>query len=185
MKSFFTSATPSFAARFTSKSASVQPRAAVQSMLSRVRQAALGALLLGSAFLASPAVAQQQPITIDKTDAATFRVRTQNPMNERVQVQVISGVTGHRLFTETYDQAYYSRRLNFQNLKPGSYFLVTKLGQDTYRYTIQVKPTATGQVVAVRNVRVRLGNRSQQVATLNTLTPVAVSSALATNETGL
>jgi hypothetical protein len=122
---------------------------------------------------------------VDKTDAATFRVRTQNPMKERLQVKVISGVTGQCLFTETYDQSYYTRRLNFQNLKPGSYILVTKLGQDSYRYTIQVKPTATGQAVAVRNVKVRLGNRSQQVASLNTLVPTAVTSALATNGTGL
>jgi hypothetical protein len=185
MKSLLTSVAASFAARFASKSTSAQHRTTVSSTLGRVRQAALGALLMGSAFVASPVAAQQQPIVVDKTDAATFRVRTQNPMKERLQVKVISGVTGQCLFTETYDQSYYTRRLNFQNLKPGSYILVTKLGQDSYRYTIQVKPTATGQAVAVRNVKVRLGNRSQQVASLNTLVPTAVTSALATNGTGL
>jgi hypothetical protein len=185
MKSFFTSAATSFAARFAAKPASAQPQIAAHSTYGRVRQAALGALLLGSAFFSSPVAAQQQPVVVDKTDAATFRVRTQNPMKEHVHVQVISGVTGKRLFTEAYDQSYYSRRLNFQNLKPGAYFLVTKIGQDIYRYTIQVKPTATGQDVAVRNVKVRLGNRSQQVAALNVLAPVAPTSALATNGSGL
>ena len=167
MKTFFTSAATLFAPRVVSKSG-----------------AALGALLLGGVIFAGP-VAAQQPVVIDKTDAATFRVRTQNPLKERVQVQVVSGNTGQRLFAEAYDQSYYSRRFNFQNLKPGAYFLVARIGQDTYRYTIQVKPTATGQAVAVRNVKVRLGNRSQQMAALNTLTPVASTSALANNGSGL
>lgn len=173
MKSFLTSTTASFAARFASKSVPAQPHAVGASTLDQVRRAALGVLLLGSVFLASPVAAQQYPVVVDKTDVATFRVRTQNPLKQHVKIQVLSGVTGQQLFAETYDQLYYSRRLNFQNLQPGAYFLTTKLGRDTYRYTIQVKQTRTGQAVAVRNVKVRLSNASRQLEALNTLVPAA------------
>ncbi|QIL76620.1 hypothetical protein [Hymenobacter sp. HDW8] len=171
MKSSFTSAASCFAARFA-------PRPAT-SALGYLRRATLGVLLFGGALFASPAVAQQQPVAIDKVEPTVFRVRTQNLAKQHGQLQVYSLITGQKLFDEAFDQSYYTCRLNFDNLQPGEYLMCLKVGKDSYRYTLRVKSNGANEEVAVRNVKVRLGKQSQQLATLNTSVPVAVIPTLA------
>ncbi|GAB2461169.1 hypothetical protein GCM10011375_12100 [Hymenobacter qilianensis] len=184
MKSSFTSAASAFAARFASTPESTQARSA-SSALGYLRRATLGVLLFGGALFASPVVAQQQPVTIDKVEPTVFRVRTQNLAKEHGQVQVYSLVNGQKLFDEAFDQSYYSCRLNFDNLQPGNYLLCFKLGGDSYRYTLRVKSDGANEEVAVRNVKVRLGKQSQQVAALNAAVPLAATPPLAASGNGL
>lgn len=177
MKSSFTSAASSFAARFASMPELAQARS-TSSALGYLRRVALSVLLFGGALLAGPAVAQQQPVAIDKVEPAVFRVRTQNLAKQHGQVQVYSLVNGQKLFDEAFDQSFYSCRLSFNNLRPGNYLLYLKVGKDSYRYTLRVKSDGANEEVAVRNVKVRLGKQSQQMAILNAVAPVAVAPTL-------
>jgi hypothetical protein len=174
------SSASSFLARFASTPASAPIRPA-SSALGYLRQSALGILLWG-AFFASPAVAQSQPVTIDRVEATVFRVRTQNLTKQHGQVQVYSLISGQKLFDEAFDQSFYTCRLNFEKLQPGNYLLYLKVGKDSYRYTLRVLSNGAGEEVAVRSVKVRLGKQSQQVAALNTVVAGGAASALAVGE---
>ncbi|SMB84364.1 hypothetical protein SAMN00120144_0840 [Hymenobacter roseosalivarius DSM 11622] len=184
MKSSFASAASTLAARFASKSALAQTQSGSSFSLDYLRRAALGVLLFWGAFFASPAVAQQHPVTVDKVEAAVFRVRTQNLTRQHGQVQVYSLVSGQKLFDEAFDQSFYTCRLGFNNLRPGNYWLCLKVGKDSYRYTLRVLSNGAGEEVAVRSVKARLGKQTRQVAALNTVVPVAAPT-LTTNGIGL
>ena len=105
-----------------------------------VQKATFLALVLGGAFLASPASAQEpQPVVVKKVNDTTFRVRVQNPTQQVSQVRVVSLVTGNTLFYERYNAPEYGHDLNFRNLQTGQYVLLLQTGESRYRYTVQVQ----------------------------------------------
>jgi hypothetical protein len=180
MKSLLTSVASSVSARFASAANAPKACTSAPSFMGRLRQAAFGVVLLGSSIFATPAVAQQQPVTVQKIDPLTLRVRTQNPTNQLGQLQVFDLGTGQKLYDETYRDTNYTCQMSFQGLKPGSYSIHMKLGQDRYRYFLRVTPNPSGSNVSVYTMKARLSKQSQQLATLNTLAPLAVSPAVAT-----
>ncbi|AYA37859.1 hypothetical protein D3Y59_12885 [Hymenobacter oligotrophus] len=149
MKTFFASAL-----RAQLPTASVAaPAQAGGSYASRVL---LGLLALGGALAASPVQALPgQPVSVERVDEVSFRVRISNPGLQPGQVQVVSLSSGKTLFSETYADATYGHRFNFGVLPAGRYALVVKAGAQQYRYTLQA--AGKQRAVAMRSIKVRMG----------------------------
>ena len=135
-----------------------------RSFASRIRQAALGLLLLGSLSLSTPAVAQQpSPVAVTKANDTTLRLRIQNPEQQSNRVRVISLTTGQTLFYERFDAPAYGKCLDFAKMQDGDYVVLMQIGKSTHRYTVRVnnKPQCS---VALRSIRVKTRLPKQNVA---------------------
>ncbi|OUJ76101.1 hypothetical protein [Hymenobacter crusticola] len=134
------------------------------SLASRIRQAALGLLLLGSISLTTPAVAQQtSPVTVTKADNTTLRLRIQNPEQQSNRVRVISLTTGQTLFYERFDAPAYGKCLDFASMQAGDYVVLMQLGKSTHRYMVRVNSNPQFSVV-LRTVKVKTRLPKQDAA---------------------
>jgi len=124
-------------------------------LVSRIRQAALGLLLLGSLSLSTPALAQEpSPVTVTKANNTTLRLRIQNPEQQPNRVRVISTATGQTLFYERFDAPAYGKCLDFVKMQSGDYVVLMQLGKSTHRYTVRVNNNPECSV-ALRSIRVK------------------------------
>ncbi|UYZ58248.1 hypothetical protein [Hymenobacter latericus] len=123
---------------------------------------AVGALLaLGGALAAQPARAQNdaQPVTVQKVDDVSFRVRISNPGQQPGRVEIQSLSSGRLLFGQDYAGPAYGHRFSFGNLPAGRYAIVVKADKLQYRYTLRLQANGTQRAVAVRGIRVRLAKQ--------------------------
>ena len=105
-----------------------------------VQKASFILLALGGSFLASPALAQQpQPVSVQKVNDTTFRLRIQDPVQQAGRVRVVSMVTGQTLLNQPYNAPAYGCDLNFRDLQKGQYRLILQVGQSKYRYIVRVQ----------------------------------------------
>ncbi|MCR5888186.1 hypothetical protein LRS06_10500 [Hymenobacter sp. J193] len=125
--------------------------------VSAARYALPHLLALGALCFPHSTQAQQQttPVTLETPTAETVRLRIQNPAQQRGSVQVVSVRTGQLLFKENYAAPAYGHRFDFRNLAAGRYALVVRVGEDCYRYTVQVAPATANLPLVVRPVKTR------------------------------
>ncbi|AYA37860.1 hypothetical protein D3Y59_12890 [Hymenobacter oligotrophus] len=128
----------------------------------RLPHALLGLLALGAAFVTQPAKAQEatQPVTVQKVDDVSFRVRVHNPGLHPGRVEVQNLATGQLLFSQDYADKAYGHRFGFGNLAEGRYAIVVKTDKLQYRYTVRLQRSGAQRAVAVRGIRVRLAKQS-------------------------
>jgi len=143
-------------------------KAAAGAVRRYVHKAAFVLLTLGGSFLASPVVAQEaQPVTVQKVNDTTFRVRIQNPTQQAGRVRVTSLVTGQTLLDDRYNAPAYGRALDFRDLSDGQYLIVLHVGASKYRYTVQVHNRPQFSVaLRMRTMKTRLPELSAAAASL-------------------
>ncbi|UYZ58247.1 hypothetical protein [Hymenobacter latericus] len=163
MKTFFASALRS------------QMFTAVAAPGSRASRVLLGLLALGGVLAASPVQAMPgQPVSLERVDEVSLRVRISNPAQQLGQVQVVSLVSGKTIFSETYSEQAYGHRFNFSVLPAGRYAIVVKAGEQQYRYTLQLQAAGKQRAVAMRSIKVRLGKAAAaSLAATPAASPVA------------
>ncbi|KUG05850.1 hypothetical protein [Solirubrum puertoriconensis] len=122
----------------------------------------VGLLALGGALAAQPARAQEtQPVTVQKVDDVSFRVRVSNPRLQPGRLEVQNLTNGQVLFSQEYTDKAYGHRLNFNNLPEGRYAILVKADKLQYRYTLRLQDCGAQRAVAVRSIRVRLAKQAQ------------------------
>jgi len=114
----------------------------------------LGLLAVASLGFARNAAAQTAPpVRIAQVDATNFRLRIDNPAQQRSQLTVLRQASGQVLHSTAFRDAAYGCRLNFNNLPDGQYTILLKTGPERYRYTVQVQNH--GATAAVREMATR------------------------------
>jgi hypothetical protein len=119
----------------------------------RIFRSALPSLLLitGFAGTASQAAPSAPPVQVTQPDAASLRVRINNPAGARAHIQVVNLNNGNRILNETHRDLAYGTLLKFNALPTGRYAVVLRVGSDRYRYNVHVERKAPGAAtIAVR-----------------------------------
>ena len=118
--------------------------------------AALGMLTLG---LAQPAHAQtlaDEPVRVSQPDNESLRVRIFNPAKKAVVLRVVHLENGRWVLNETHREPAYGTRLRFNTLPTGHYAVVLRVGDERYRYTVDVDSKTPGAgTIAVRELTTR------------------------------
>jgi hypothetical protein len=121
---------------------------------SRVRAALLGlAVMLGAAAW-SPAQAQAaRPVQAKQGDAESLWLTVENPALERMQVRVIQLSNNTCLSNEVNHKPSYGTKLSFGKLPAGEYAVLLRVGQERYRYAVQVQAkTQQNSTISVRDL---------------------------------
>jgi hypothetical protein len=105
----------------------------------------LRALLLGGLAVigcAGSAFAQGAPsVKAKQGDAQGLWLTVENPTQQRVQMQVYSLNQHARLVNEVNRAASYGSKVNFAGMPAGRYAVLLRVGQERYRYNVQVQAT--------------------------------------------
>ncbi|MBF9236951.1 hypothetical protein I2I05_06045 [Hymenobacter sp. BT683] len=127
-----------------------------------LRATLLGALVvLGSA---GTALAQDAPtVKAKQPNAQSLWVTIDNPAQQRMQLRVVSLSTNNCLVNEVNSQPSYGTQLNFRNLPAGKYAVLLRVGQERYRYNVQVE-SQTQTIISVPGLTVP--NASEAVASV-------------------
>jgi hypothetical protein len=120
------------------------PRSARGWRLSLVA-AAFGLLSAGTALAQTPIVHMTQP------EAASLRLRFDNPTQRPAYLTVISLNNNASILAQTHREAAYGTLLKFDKLPAGTYVVSLRMGRNRYRCSVRVAPDAAGiPAVAVR-----------------------------------
>ncbi|MBF9219955.1 hypothetical protein [Hymenobacter ruricola] len=123
------------------------------------RPVLLGALGLLGLGLAQPAQAQtpaaQESVQVSQPDGESLRVRIYNPANKALTLRVVHLGNGRWVLNETH-HASYGTRLKFDDLPTGHYAVIVRLGEEHYRYAVDVDGKTPGSAtIAVRELTTR------------------------------
>ena len=121
---------------------------ATATTFNRLRALLLGALLMGST---GAAMAQGTPsIKAKQSDAQSLSFTLENPAQQRIEMQVVSLGTKRCVLREVNHNLSYGCKLNFRDLAAGEYAVLLRVGQERYRYTVQVQaPTQPQTTISV------------------------------------
>ncbi|SFQ21713.1 hypothetical protein [Hymenobacter arizonensis] len=120
---------------------SLQSRAQAMLAASFLRPALLGALVVLSS--AGTALAQDVPsVKAKQTDGHNLAMTIENPARQQMQLRVVALSTNTCLVKEVNTEPSYGTNLNFNQLPAGKYAVLLRVGQERYRYTVQVASRA-------------------------------------------
>jgi hypothetical protein len=100
------------------------------------------ALLAGFAVLGSlgAAMAHGGPsVKAKQADGKSLAFTVENPDQQKVQVRVMSLNTKRDIMNEVNRQSSYGCKLNFEGMPTGTYAVMLRVGDQSYRYTVQVQ----------------------------------------------
>ena len=102
------------------------------------RAALLGVLaVLGSA---GTALAQDAPsVKAKQGDAQSLAMTIENPGRQQLELRVVALGTNTCLVKEVNTLPSYGTQLHFRNLPAGRYAVLLRVGQERYRYNVQVE----------------------------------------------
>jgi hypothetical protein len=109
------------------------------------------ALLAGFAVLGSmgAALAQEGPsVKAKQADDQSLAFTVENPAQQQMRVRVMSLNTNRDVINEVNHQSSYGCKLNFAGMPAGKYAVMLKVGDQSYRYTVQVAKAQTTISVA-------------------------------------
>ncbi|QIX61698.1 hypothetical protein FY528_10860 [Hymenobacter lutimineralis] len=107
---------------------------------------ALAALGFSSAAQAQ-VVAASAPTYVSKLDENVYLLRISNPAQQKGRVQIVRMRDGARLSVGRSSEASFGYKLNVQNLVGEQYEVLVSLGANTYRYPLNLSPSAYQAVV--------------------------------------
>lgn len=126
-------------------------------LLHTLRPVALGLLgLLG--LLSTRAAHAQQPqpaVQVTQPDAASLRVRLDNPGRQRARLLVLDLSRSASLLNETHREPAYGTLLKFNTLPTGRYVVILSVGRARYRYSVQAQARPEGTTIVVRGLSTR------------------------------
>lgn len=112
---------------------------------------ALAALGFSSAAQAQ-VVAASAPTYVTKLDENVYLLRISNPAQQKGRVQIVRMRDGARLSLGRSSAASFGYKLNVQNLVGEQYEVLVSLGASTYRYPLNLSPSAYQAVVPANSV---------------------------------
>jgi hypothetical protein len=131
----------------------------VSAAAQHARPVLLGAVALLGVALALPARAAQgtaassgEPVQVTQPDAESLRVRIYNATGKPALLRVVHLDNGQTILSETHREAAYGTRLKFDTLPCGRYAVTMRVGDNKYRYEVQVDRSkgAHAATIAVR-----------------------------------
>ena len=129
-----------------------------------IRTTVLG-LLPGAAAWSTPALAQEvQAVHTKQADAESLWLTIDNPAQHRMQVRVVQRSTNACISNEVNHQSSYGCKLNFSKLPAGQYDVVMRVGQERYRYSVEVQ--AQHSTISVREMTKEVAGKSLASASL-------------------
>lgn len=132
------------------------PAAGTTAVARPILLSALGLMGLG---LARPAHAQTPApasVQVTQPDGESLRVRISNPTQKAFTLRVVHLSNGRWVLNETHQEPAYGTRLRFNDLPTGRYAVVLRLGEEHYRYTVDVDGKTPGAAtIAVRELTSR------------------------------
>jgi hypothetical protein len=100
------------------------------------------AVALGTTFTAQ---AQQfEPVQVTQADAASLRIRINNPGQKAASLRVLHLENGEVLLDQLHRTPAYGTLLKFGGLPTGHYAVSMRVGPNRYRYVVQVSSKAPG-----------------------------------------
>ena len=102
-------------------------------------------LLSGLAIVGSAGtiLAQDAPsVKAKQADAQGLWLSVENPMRQRMQMQVVSLAQRVCLVNEVNHRAAYGSKLNFGGVPAGQYAVLLRVGREQYRYSVDVQGKA-------------------------------------------
>jgi hypothetical protein len=102
-------------------------------------------LLGGLALMGSIGAAQAQDapsVTAKQGDAQGLWLTVENPAQQRMQMQVMSLAHNVCLVNEVNHRTSYGSKLNFKGMPAGQYAVLLRVGQERYRYSVNVQGQA-------------------------------------------
>ena len=126
-------------------SLNLRPVSTIKSAVAQAFASRRALLLSGVALLASIGAAQAQSapvVTAKQGDAQGLWLTVENPTQQRMQMQVMSLAHNVCLVNEVNRRASYGSKLNFKGVPAGQYAVLLRVGQERYRYSVDVQNQA-------------------------------------------
>lgn len=125
-------------------------------------------MLVSTALTAPAQTPHTEPVQVTQADAASLRIRINNPTLKAAQLRVVHLENGNEILNETHRTAAYGTLLKFGGLPTGHYAVWLRVGPNRFRYAVQVTTRTQGNTaIAVQETtthRVKSGLASAAAA---------------------